>query len=144
MVNKKEVTNYVISQVNKQIYTYFETYKVKILVDLKRSGGIINLIGWLDFNNIEWSYPQLIYYHDNYGNDLTNYQNLLYCYLFNNVLLRFTDILSIIIKDPYNSNSKGIDICSKNLLKVLWKKINTLEYIKNEIDVSNLILVKHH
>ena len=84
------------------------------------------------------------YYYDDSGEDLTNYQNLLCCYLFNNVLLRFTDVLSIVVKDPDNSDSRGINISSKYLMNILEKKINILVSLKNEIDLSNLILVKYH
>ena len=144
MVSKRIVSNYVISQVNKQIYLYFEQNKNKILADLKRDREYINLVNWLKFNNIHYCYPKLIYYYDDSGEDLTNYQNLLCCYLFNNVLLRFTDVLSIVVKDPDNSDSRGINISSKYLINILEKKINILVSLKNEIDLSNLILVKYH
>ena len=49
-----------------------------------------------------------MYYYDENGNCLKVYQDFLMKYLFENVQLRFTDILSIIIKDPFNKKSTRI------------------------------------
>lgn len=141
MTNKKIVTNYVISEVKKKIYQYFEDNCNSIINVLKNKKNLY-LSCWLKENNIILVYPEIMYYYDENGNCLKVYQDFLMKYLFENVQLRFTDILSIIIKDPFNKKSTGLQLTSDTLTNKMINKIDQLKELHDYIQTSGITLVK--
>ena len=141
MTNKKIVTNYVISEVKKKIYQYFEDNCNSIINVLKNKKNLY-LSCWLKENNIILVYPEIMYYYDENGNCLKVYQDFLMKYLFENVQLRFTDILSIIIKDPFNKKSTGLQLTSDTLTHKMINKIDQLKELHDYIQTSGITLVK--
>lgn len=141
MTSKKIVTNYVISEVKKKIYQYFEDNCNSIINVLKNKKNLY-LSCWLKENNIILVYPEIMYYYDENGNCLQVYQDFLMKYLFENVQLRFTDILSIIIKDPFNKKSTGLQLTSDTLTNKMINKIDQLKELHDYIQTSGITLVK--